>query len=86
MTPEETEKEIKVGLRAVLFAAAARYDAEGDPEKLARLRATVDSPGSILYRETGNTEVMLAEIGEAMGPDWQPSGEWASKLESLRTS
>lgn len=82
--PENLTSDLLTGIRMVLFAGAARADAEGDPVRLARLRATKDMPGGDHYRVTGDPSMLMTEIQTAMGEDWQPSGEWAEKLESLR--
>lgn len=82
--PETLTSDLLTGIRMVLFAGAARFDAHGDPERLARLRATKDMPGGDHYRRTGDPSMLMEEIQDAMGPGWQPTGEWAEKLESLR--
>lgn len=77
---------IRQGLYMIVYTHAARHDAQGDPERLARLRATANSEASQAYRRTGHAQPVLDEIAEAMGDGWEPTGVHAAKLEEILAS
>lgn len=69
------------GLILVAYIAAARFVA--DPDQAEELKARV-LPALERYRryEIGEPEI-LELVDQIMGPDWQPTGEWAEQLVAL---
>jgi translation elongation factor EF-Tu-like GTPase len=67
-------------LRFVVYVSAARADA--DPEQLQRLRTEVP-PLLDQLRADGQTLPVVNRVREIMGPEWQPTGDWARQIHAL---
>lgn len=67
-------------LALVMFIGAARADA--DPAQRDRLKAEIP-PLLKEYRRGDSPETVLLRVVEIMGPQWQPTGEWATWINGL---
>ena len=64
----------------VMFIGAARADA--DPTQRDRLKAEIP-PLLEEYVHGGSPETVLRRVVEIMGPQWRPTGEWATWIDGL---
>lgn len=69
------------GIALTLFLGAAR--AEATPEQLDRLRELMP-PALQSYRRNGDEGPVRAAVAAVLGAGWEPSGEWAMWLRSVR--
>jgi hypothetical protein len=67
-------------LALVMFIGAARADA--DPTQRDRLKAEIP-PLLEEYVHEGSPETVLRQVVEIMGPQWRPTGEWATWIDGL---
>lgn len=67
-------------LALVMFIGAARADA--DPTQRDRLKAEIP-PLLEEYGDGGSPETVLRQVVEIMGPQWRPTGEWATWIDGL---
>lgn len=65
-------------LALVMFIGAARADA--DPTQRDRLKAEIPP---LLEEYGGSPETVLRQVVEIMGPQWRPTGEWATWIDGL---
>lgn len=76
-------KHIVDGIRLSLYAGAAKQDANTEQSK--RLRDERKEKLDV-YKNTGDTGVVMNWIYDVMGSDWKPSQEWQDSIDHLENN